>query len=168
MFVPDRELLQVLRVKCLFYGRVSQHTWLLSRKVVCFQWPWPQPPSEYELFCCVNVFRITKGHHPLSYRLARVLLEKSPYYPTQPSNFGLTLSVPSGIHPYLDDIDSLKSDTVPEHPVSRPPNIIAFTTELDRGPVYSAFDSDSYRISIDSMASACMSAFLEDFAPATL
>jgi len=30
---------------------------------------------------------ITKGHHRLSCRLTRVLLEKSPYYPTQPSNF---------------------------------------------------------------------------------
>ena len=93
---------------------------------------------------------------------------KSPYFPTQPSNFGLTLSVPSKFYRYLDDIDSLASGTVPQHPVPRPSTIIAFATELDRGPIYSAFDSDSYRIGIDSMASACMSPFLEDFVPATL
>jgi len=106
---------------------------------------------------------IRKDHHRLSYRLAQVLLEISPCYPTQPSNFGLTLSVPSRTHPYLDDIGSLKSDTVSEHPAPRPSNIIALATELDRGPIYSAFDSDSYRIGIDSIASACMSPFLEDF-----
>jgi len=123
----------------------------------------------YSRRCYTHAYTIiTKGHHRLSYRLARVLLEKSPYYPTQPSNFALTLSVPSRIHRYLDDIDSLESGTVPQHPVPRPSTIIAFATELDRGPIYSAFNSDSYRIGIDSMASACMSPFLEDFVTATL
>ena len=96
----------------------------------------------YSRRCYTHAHTIfTKGHHRLSYRLARVLLEKSPYYPTQPSNFELTLSVPSKVHRYLHDIDSLESGTVPQHPVSRPSTIIAFATELDRGPICSVLIS---------------------------
>eukprot|EP00815_Leptocylindrus_aporus_P007071 CAMPEP_0116070038 /NCGR_PEP_ID=MMETSP0322-20121206/12733_1 /TAXON_ID=163516 /ORGANISM="Leptocylindrus danicus var. apora, Strain B651" /LENGTH=217 /DNA_ID=CAMNT_0003557693 /DNA_START=66 /DNA_END=716 /DNA_ORIENTATION=+ len=68
----------------------------------------------------------------------------------------------------MTDIVSLVSDTVPQHPVPRPSTVNAFASELMRGLIYSAFDSDSYRIGIDSMASACMSPFLEDFVPETL
>ena len=111
---------------------------------------------------------ITKGHHRLPRRLARVLLEKSPFHSAQPSNSKSILSVPSKFYRFMDDIVSLASGTVPQHPVPRPSTINAFASELDRGPIYSAFDSDSYRIGIDSMASACMSPFLEDFVPETL
>ena len=72
------------------------------------------------------------------------------------------------IRNYMTNIVSLVSDTVPQHPVPRPSTVNAFASELIRGLIYSAFDSDSYRIGIDSMASACMSPFLEDFVPETL
>ena len=111
---------------------------------------------------------ITKGHHRLPRRLARVLLENSPFHSAQPSNSESILSVPSKLYRYMNDIVCLASGTVPQHLVPRPSIITALASELDRGPIYSAFDSDSYRIGIDSMASAYMSPFLEVFVPETL